>query len=358
MRILIVKLSSIGDIVHAMPAAAAMRRAVPEAEISWVVESRSAEILRGAWMTGIDRPLVDHLIEIDTRSIRSEKNVEKILPEISRQAKSIRRHKFDVAIDFQGLIKSGAIAKISGAKQRWGFSRKDLRESASRLFLTDTVKIEPKTHIIRKQLRLASQALGFAYDDTRLEFPIGTNEESVDEANEIIAQSGDAFALLNPAGGWVTKLWHAEKFGALADRIYEETGMISVVATAPNEIELARTAAANSRSGKLNLTQPSLKGFYELAKRASVYVGGDTGPTHIAVAAGAPVVGLFGPTEWWRNGSLTPGDICVERTDISCRIDCHRRTCDKWICMDSDVETVMAAVMRRISTSVPGTVVS
>ena len=147
MRILIVKLSSIGDIVHAMPAAAAMRRAVPEAEISWVVESRSAEILRGAWMTGIDRPLVDHLIEIDTRSIRSEKNVEKILPEISRQAKSIRRHKFDVAIDFQGLIKSGSIAKISGAKQRWGFSRKDLRESASRLFLTDTVKILSLIHI-------------------------------------------------------------------------------------------------------------------------------------------------------------------------------------------------------------------
>ncbi len=353
MRILIVKLSSIGDIVHAMPAAAAMRRALPEAELSWVVEARSVEILRGAWMTGVDRPLVDHLIEIDTRSIRSEKNVEKILPEISRQAKSIRQHKFDIAIDFQGLIKSGAIAKISGAKQRWGFSRKDLRESASRLFLTDTVKIEPKTHIIRKQLRLASQALGFAYDDTHLEFPIGTNDEHVGEANEIIAHSGEVFALLNPAGGWVTKLWHAEKYGALADRIYKETGMISIVATAPNEIELARTAAANSRSGTLILTQPSLKGFYELAKRASVYVGGDTGPTHIAVAAGAPVVGLFGPTEWWRNGSLTPGDICVERTDISCRIDCHRRTCDKWICMDSDVETVMAAVFQRISAGIP-----
>lgn len=353
MNILIVKLSSIGDIIHAMPAVAAVRRALPEAELSWVVEARSAEILRDAYLSDLDRPLVDHLIEIDTRSIRAEKNVEKILPEISRQANSIRKQKYDIAIDLQGLIKSSAIAKFSGARRRWGFSRKDLRESASRLFLTDTVKIEPYTHIIRKQLRLASQALGFAYDDSRLDFPIGTNKEYVNEASEIIAQSGESFALLNPAGGWVTKLWHAEKFGALADRIFQETGMISVVATAPNEIELARTVAENSRSGKLILTQPSLKGFYELAKRASVYVGGDTGPTHIAVAAGAPVVGLFGPTEWWRNGSLTPGDICVERTDIPCRIDCHRRTCDKWICMDSDVETVMAAVTRRIAAGVP-----
>lgn len=352
MRILIVKLSSIGDIIHAMPAVAAVRRAVPEAELSWVVEARSAEILRGAWMEDADRPLVDHLIEIDTR-LNPAKSVEKILPEISRQAKSIRKQKYDIAIDLQGLIKSGAIAKFSGAKSRWGFSKKDLRESASRFFLTDTVKIEPKTHIIRKNLRLATEALSIPFDDSLIEFPIGTTDEHRAEADAMIEQAGERFAILNPAGGWVTKLWHAEKFGSLADRIYEETGMISVVATAPNEVELAQKVAANSRSGKLILTQPSLKGFYELAKQAEVYIGGDTGPTHIAVAAGAPVVGLFGPTEWWRNGSLTPGDICVERTDITCRIDCHRRTCDKWICMDSDVETVMSAVTRRISTSAP-----
>jgi len=348
MRILIVKLSSIGDIIHAMPAIAAARRALPEADISWVVEERSAEILRGAWMSDLERPLVDNLIEIDTRSMRGGKVIDEIVLDMSRQAKLIRQQKYDIAIDMQGLIKSGAIAKISGAKRRWGFSRKDLRESASRFFLTDTVKIEPQTHIIRKNLRLASGSLGFEYDDTHLEFPVGTNEDHRAEANEIVARSGENFAILNPAGGWVTKLWHAEKFGALADRIFEETGMTSVVATAPNEIELAQKVAANSRSGKLILTQPTLKGFYELAKRAKVYVGGDTGPTHIAVAAKAPVVGLFGPTEWWRNGSLTPADICVERVGLPCRTDCHRRTCNKWICMDSDVETVMAAVSRRL----------
>lgn len=340
MNILIVKLSSIGDIIHTLPAAAAIRRALPEAHISWVAEARSAEILRGC-------PVIDDLIEIDTRSIRAKVR-DKVLAEISRQARSIRQRKYDVAVDFQGLIKSGAVSKISGAKRRWGFAKKDLREPASRLFLTDTVEIEPQTHIIRKNLRLAAAALGSGRDGTHLEFPIATTAEHRAEAAEIFERAGERFAILNPAGGWVTKLWHPEKFGALADRIFDETGMVSVVATAPNEIDLARKVAANCRSGKLILAQPTLKGFYELAKQTSIYVGGDTGPTHIAVAAGAPVVGLFGPTEWWRNGSLTPGDICVERVGLTCRINCHRRTCSDWICMDTDVETVFSAVKKRI----------
>jgi ADP-heptose:LPS heptosyltransferase len=92
-----------------------------------------------------------------------------------------------------------------------------------------------------------------------------------------------------------------------------------------------------------------LKGFYELAKRASVYVGGDTGPTHLAVAAGAPTVGLFGPTEWWFNGSPNPKDVCVDRNDIGCRTNCNRRVCSNWICLDIEVETVLKAVQNRIA---------
>jgi ADP-heptose:LPS heptosyltransferase len=92
----------------------------------------------------------------------------------------------------------------------------------------------------------------------------------------------------------------------------------------------------------------SLKGFYALARRARVYVGGDTGPTHLAVAAGTPVVGLFGPTEWWRNGSPRAEDICVERTDIGCRENCHRRSCRNWICMEIEVDRVLRAVEERL----------
>ena len=180
------------------------------------------------------------------------------------------------------------------------------------------------------------------------EFPIFTEPEHKKEAAEIIARAGSDFAILNAAGGWATKLWHAEKFGALADRIWEENNLISVVTTAPDEKDLAEKVLRSGKSGKIFLAQPSLKGFCELAKRAKIYVGGDTAPTHLAVAAKAPVVGIFGPTEWWRNGSPNADDVCVERNDIACRTDCHRRACDNWICMDIEVETVLRAVRKRL----------
>lgn len=344
MHILIVKLGSIGDIIHTLPSLAAIRNALPHAKISWVVEERSAEILRG-------NPLIDDLIEADTQSLRGGMIIEEMLLNVSKQIRDLRKSRFDVAIDFQGLWKSAAIAKLSGAKRRWGFSRDGLREPSSRLLLTDTVKAPARINVILKNLALASGAFNIGVPNEHFEFPITVTEEHVAEANAIVKQTGAPFAVLNPAGGWVTKLWPAEKFGVLADRLWEEKGIVSVVATGPNETELAKRVAENSRSGKLILTQPSLKGFYELVRHARVYVGGDTGPTHLAVAAGAPVVGLFGPTEWWRNGSPDPKDICVERVDIGCRVDCHRRTCSKWICMDIGVETVFAAALKRMTTS-------
>ena len=342
MRILIVKLGSIGDIVHTLPSLAAVRAALPDAEISWVVEERSAEILRG-------NPLIDNLIEADTRSLRNPKNIERVFAEAGKQVSELRSFTFDVAIDLQGLIKSGLIARLSGAKVRFGFSRAGLRERAARFFYTDQIDVPAGIHIIRKNLALTGGALGIEVPDSDLEFPIGTERTHVEEAESIIDAAGSKdIAILNPAGGWVTKLWPAENFGDLADLLWQGYGLRSVIVTGPGEDELAKKVADSSRSAALTLAQPSLKGFYELARRARLYVGGDTGPTHLAVAAKAPIVGLFGPTEWWRNGSPDPDDICIERTDIDCRIDCHRRTCSKWICMDTDVETVFNAVRKRL----------
>jgi heptosyltransferase I len=340
-RILFVKLGSIGDIIHTLPSLAAVRRALPDAEISWIVEERSAEILRG-------NPMIDNLVEADTQSLRGGMVIEEILLDISKQIRDLRKYKFDIAIDLQGLWKSAAIAKFSGAKRRWGFSRGGLREPSSRILLTDTVSAPEQINIVRKNLALVGGALGIDVPNENFEFPIGTSAEHRAEAEEILAKSGPDFAILNPGGGWVTKLWHAEKFGELADLLWEEKRLVSVIATGPKEKDLAQKVSAASRTGKLILSEPGLKGFYELAKKAKVYVGGDTGPTHIAVAAAAPVVGLFGPTEWWRNGSPRPEDVVVERNDIACRVDCHRRTCGKWICMDIDVETVYEAVTRRM----------
>ncbi len=341
MKILIVKLSSIGDVVHTLPTLAAIRRALPEAEISWVVERGSAAILQ-------NNALLDNLIEVDTKSLRRKEKLGKMMLNARRQLKGLRASTFDIALDFQGLLKSAAIAKLAKATYRFGFSKQTLREPASRFLLTDKINVKKETHVIRKSLELAEQALRISVPEKDFEFPIFTDETHQQEAENIIRDAGKDFAILNPAGGWITKLWHAEKFGALADRLWEENGLTSVISTAPNEIELAQKVLKNSRSGKLFLAQPTLKGFYELAKRAKIYVGGDTAPTHLAVAANAPVVGIFGPTEWRRNGSPNEEDICVERTDIACRIDCWRRTCDKWICLDIDVETVLNAVQKRI----------
>jgi heptosyltransferase I len=343
MRILFVKLGSIGDIVHTLPALKAVRSALPDAEISWVVEERVAEILRG-------NELIDNLIEVDTRALRDfGRGVDEMIAGARAQIRGLRSFEFDVAIDLQGLWKSALVAKLSGAPRRWGFSREDLREPGSRVLLTDTVKTEPQINVVRKNLALAAGALNIGVPDSGFEFPITTSDEHKREAGEITDAAGGEFAILNPSGGWVTKLWHAEKFGALADRLWEQKGIASVVVTGPGEDELAERVRAATHSGRTIFAKPSLKGLYELAKRARVFVGGDTGPTHIAVAAGAPVVGLFGPTEWWRNGSTNPADLVVERSDIACRIDCHRRTCTNWICMDSDVDAVFDAVVERIA---------
>lgn len=342
MKILIVKLGAIGDIVHTLPAAAEMRKSLPEAEIVWVAEKRSAAILRGS-------PVFDRLVEIDTRAVKGIRIMENFREALREPLRELRSENFDAAIDFQGLLKSAVIAKMSGAPIRWGFSRSGLREKGARIFYTDTPgDLPPKTHIIRKNLAVAAAAFGTVRDPETLEFPISVSESEKAEAGEVLRQMNAPFALLNPGGGWPTKLWPAENFGRLADLIFHEFGMRSIVSIGPGEEPLAERALKNCKSGAASAAGLSIKAYYELAKHAAVYVGGDTGPTHIAVAAGTPVVGIFGPTEWWRNGSPNADDIEAGRNDIDCRIDCHRRECGKWICMDIEPESVFAAVKRRL----------
>ena len=343
MRILIVKLGSIGDIVHALPSLAAIRRALPRAEISWVVERRAAEILR-------DNPMLDRLIEIDTKAMRRWPVSGETLLAPRQQLRRLRASAFDFTIDFQGLLKSAAIARLSGAPRRYGFARNTLREPASRFLLTHAVEVPSHTHVIRKNLALAAGALGIDVPESADDFvfPISVAPAHVCEAEALTAGVGGEFAILNPSGGWPTKLWDAKRFGALADELWTRHGLRSLVTHGPGECELAEAVAGASRARVAHVASPTLQGFFELAKRAALYVGGDTGPTHLAVAAGAPVVGLFGPTEWWRNGSPRATDICVERTDINCRTDCHRRTCSNWICMDIEVGRVAEAVGERL----------
>ena len=343
MKILIVKLSSIGDVVHTLPTLWAIHEALPTAEISWAVEKSAAEILRS-------NPLLTNLIEIDTRALRREKKWAAKWSLGRQQLRQLRAQKFDIALDFQGLLKSGLIAKLSGAAERIGFAKENLREPLSRYLLTETARVPTKIHIIEKNLRLAEKALEIkiplAGDD--YQFPIATSEEHQGVAESLIREIGGDFVILNPGGGWATKLWEAERFGKLADRILSEFNLKSVVNFGPGEESLAERVQMASGRGATLAASLSLKEFYELSKRATLYIGGDTGPTHLAVAAGAPVVGIFGPTEWWRNGSPREMDVSVERFDIGCRENCHRRQCNNWICLDIEVERVLRAVKQRI----------
>jgi len=342
-RILIVKLGSIGDIVHTLPSLAAIRHALPHAEISWVVEQRASEILR-------DNPFLDRLIEVDTKALRRGLMSGETLRAPRQQLRRLRASAFDLAIDFQGLLKSASIARLSGARRIFGFSREGLREPASRILLSKTVSIPKHTHVISKNLGLVKGALGIPVPQppNGLEFPIHVDPSHENEADRAADGTGGRYAVLNPGGGWPTKLWNPDRLGALADQIWGNHGLHSLITYGPGESELANRVVGAARSGKARPVSLSLKGFYALAKRAQVYVGSDTGPTHIAVAAGAPVVGLFGPTEWWRNGSPYEEDVCVERTDIDCRVDCHRRACSNWICMDIEVERLQQAVTQRL----------
>jgi heptosyltransferase-1 len=346
MRILIVKLGSIGDIVHTLPSLAAIRHALPRAEISWVVEHRAAEILR-------DNPLLDHLIEVDTKALRRWPVSGETLLAPRQQLRRLRASTFDTALDFQGLLKSASIARLSGARRVCGYARRSLREPASRFLLTEAIQVPERIHVVAKALALTGGALGISVpsDPTDFEFPIATARVHEQEAIDAAVSCGGPYAILNPGGGWPTKLWSSSRFGALADQLWIKHRLRSLITYGPGEGELADTALGACREGSARAVRLSLKGFYALAKGADLYVGGDTGPTHLAVAAGTPLVGLFGPTEWWRNGSPRPEDICVERNDIDCREDCHRRSCWHWNCMDIEVERVLEALGRRLARS-------
>mgnify|MGYP003336421783 CR=1 FL=1 len=341
MNVLIVKLSSIGDVVHAIPAVAAIKRHRPDARISWMVEKGSAELLRNA-------PIVDDLKIVDTKSIRGISNFPKAIAFLRRLRAELLGGQFDIAIDMQGLMKSAVMAKISGATKIFGFETSQLRESFASFVIDHQIEIPAKTNIIHKNMILAGAACDFDPTVSPVEFPIELDENEKLRVSEIVEGFGKEFVLLNPAGGWPTKLWSPERFGTLADLIHERLGLLPVIVTGPGEDGLAEIVRQSSQTGALRHLKTDLRTFFGVSAYSELYVGGDTGPTHIAAAARAPIVGIFGPTEWWRNGSLNDKDISVERKDIGCRTDCHRRSCSNWICMEISVEDVFSAVERRI----------
>ncbi|MBV9607982.1 MAG: lipopolysaccharide heptosyltransferase I [Acidobacteria bacterium] len=302
-RLLIVRLGSLGDVVHTLPAVNLLRRALPTAEIHWAIEERWSELVKGCGESG--RPLVDTLHFINTREWRRALLSHETWREVIVRFRELRAARFDAAIDFQGLLKSAMVAARSGAKVRYGFEQP--RERIAALLYSHRVPITAR-HIVDRNLALARAVAPDARCDACFNLPRDQEAEDWCEA-ELQRRGIRGFVLLSPGGGWGAKLWPAEKYAEVARALGRE-GLPSIVNYGPGEDSLAAGIAAASERSATAL-RCSLAELIALARRASVFVGGDTGPMHLAAAAGIPVVALFGPTDPMRNGPYAVRNVVL-----------------------------------------------
>jgi heptosyltransferase I len=328
MNVLIVRLGALGDIIHAVPAAAALRRAFPDARIDWLVDAKHRAIVD--LVTAIDRT-----IALDSPTLAGW----------TAAVRELRRGAYDVAIDLQGLLKSAVLARASGAARIVGFSIWHLREKTARPFYSDVLEAEGG-HVIAKNLRLL-RAIGV--DDDEIRFPFAdVTSPALDHLRERIA-SDRPFALLNAGAAWPNKRWPPERFGELASFVRDACGLTPVVLWGPGEERLVDSVVAASSNAAIAAPPTGLVDLVALARAAALVISGDTGPLHIATAVGTPVVALFGPTDPARNGPFSPDDVSVSRFEgCGCHYDrkCHQPT---WCLADVTVAEVAAAVKRRLA---------
>jgi lipopolysaccharide heptosyltransferase I len=326
-RFLIVRLGSLGDVIHGIPVAAALRAARPDAQIDWLVDPRYVEVLN--LVSVLSRP-----IGVNPRGSRSI---------LLRVIGDLRRTRYDAALDLQGLIKSAVLARAAGAAQTIGLTRAHLRESAASLFYSRRVDPDAR-HVVYKNLALL-EALGISCHEA--EFPLRIPRSAV--ADAVSARCGDdGYMLLNPGAAWPNKRWPPDRFGDLAAAIRDATGMRSIVLWGPGEQSLAEAVVSASRGSAELSPQTTVSDLFALASRARAVVAGDTGPLHIAAAVGAPVVALFGPTFPERNGPWLPTDISISRAHTC--VCHHKRQCLRppACIQDIAVEEVVEAVRRRL----------
>lgn len=340
MHFLIVKLSSIGDVVHTLPAVAALRQAHPNSRITWVVERGAASILAG-------NPTIDELIIVDTRAWRKKFWQASVWQEVTQKIKNLNSTTIDISFDFQGLLKSAVIALLSSSKKRIGFSNNGLREKASRFLLTEQIDVDDQLHIIEKNLQLVAN---FGVTPQKpYQFPILVPKTDEDYIDTLLSQyNTNEIAIVNPGGGWTTKIWSADRFGKISDWLWENYQLTSLVTFGPGEEALAQSVVNASSLGHTFLVNTTLKQFVALARRAKLFIGGDTGPLHLAAACNTPIVGIYGPTKPHRNGPFDPLDVTVG-LELECRTNCHRRRCPtNNECMDISVEMVKQAIENRL----------
>jgi lipopolysaccharide heptosyltransferase I len=334
-RILIVKLSSLGDIVHALPLAVALRRGFPKARLDWVVDERYQEILDLV-------PIVDRRIVWRTRSALAWRSVGGVIAEL-------RSAHYDVVVDAQGLLKSAVLARLAGGRRVVGLPRSHLREPAARLFYNEVSQPGSARHVAAINLSLAS-ALGVESAATSWEFPLEVRDTTaVTDLRRRLKRETGAFAVVNPGAAWPSKQWPAERFGALAARLRDAHGLAVAVLWGPGEKALAEAVVAASQGAATATGSTSLGDLAAILKEAALLVSGDTGPLHIGAALGTPIVGLYGPTDPERNGPWAADDLTVSQF-TECR--CQRvRTCraERWCLDEISVDAVASAAAARLA---------
>jgi len=338
-RLLIVRLGSMGDIIHTLPAVTALRQAFPEATLGWIVEENWAELLctlpePRSGQRSPRRPLIDRVHTVNTkvwrRSLLSTQTWEQIAAGLSE----LRAQRYEVAVDFQGAVRSALLARWSGAPAVYGAAQP--RENVASMFYTRQV-IARGSHIVEQNLSLAEAVARRQLEIPKIEFPYDAAVEK--KCDDRLRDIGN-FALLNPGAGWGAKRWPAERYGDVARRLAQD-GVKSLINFGPGE-ETLMQAVESASEGTAKGIACSLTELIALTRRARLFIGGDTGPMHLAAALGIPVVTIFGPTNPARNGPFGTRNI-VLRSSASPTTHTRRSQPDPGMLEISCDEVVAAA---------------
>jgi len=328
-RFLVVRLGSLGDIVHTFPAVAALRESFPDARITWLTHPRWEPLIHSAG-------LASEIWATETRSLSSIRAI----------VRKIRAGEFGTAIDYQGLWKSAALPLVAGVKQRIGFSAETIREYGVPVLYTDRVRCKT-THIADQngELSLRACARRGAAD-----FALRVPEEAETSVRaHLREQALDRYIVLSPGGGWRSKCWPAERFGALSQRIFRDLGLRCVANCGPGEEDLAKALCDAAGDTRPSVYNGDLGQLMALLKNSCCIVGGDTGPLHLAIALRIPAVALFGPTDPARNGPYRTNDIVLRAAGA--RRDHSRKQETDPSMLAIGVDSVFSAVCQRIGAS-------
>ena len=347
-RILVVRLGSLGDILHTLPAVAGLRRAFPAARIGWAVEERWSELLAARGSSegppSPQKPLVDVVHPVNTLAWRTAPFSDETWKEAREALRGLRGAGYEIAIDFQGAIKSALLAQLSRAPRRIGFAQPWERPAS--LFYTRGL-FTRRRHVVDQNLELARALAPQIQALVRYDLPCDPAAERVCRA-ELERRGLRDFAILNPGAGWGAKRWPAERYAQVA-RALAEAGLASLVNHGPGEESLAQEVVESS-AGAAQALACSLGELIAFTRRARIFVGGDTGPMHLATALRVPVVALFGPTDPARNGPYEPGEplsrgrrAVVMRSPLSATSHARRSQPDEGLLAISAAEVIADA---------------